>query len=76
MFVIADNCNENTAEVAASRGAKVYERENKTLVGKGYALEELRRHINEDYPAGFDGYFVFDADNILSPDYIEKMNDL
>ena len=23
---------------------------------------------------GFDGYFVFDADNLLEPDYIEKMN--
>jgi hypothetical protein len=24
--------------------------------------------------SGFDGYIVFDADNILSPDYIEQMN--
>ena len=23
---------------------------------------------------GYDGFFVFDADNVLSPDYIERMN--
>ena len=27
-----------------------------------------------DRPNGFDGYFVFDADNVLAPDYIEQMN--
>ena len=37
-------------------------------------METLMGHIRQDFPKGFDGYFVFDADNILSPDYIEKMN--
>jgi len=31
--------------------------------------------LERDYPEGFDGYFVFDADNILAPDYIERMNE-
>ena len=75
VFVMADNCTDNTAEVAAANGAVVYERQNKEFVGKGYALEELRRHIREDYPEGFDGYFVFDADNVLAHDYIERMNE-
>lgn len=74
IFVLADNCTDNTAEIARLKGAKVYSRFNKELIGKGYALCELRKHINADYPDGFDGYFVFDADNILSPDYIEEMN--
>ena len=30
--------------------------------------------INKDYGNVYDGYFVFDADNILEQDYIEKMN--
>jgi cellulose synthase/poly-beta-1,6-N-acetylglucosamine synthase-like glycosyltransferase len=55
-------------------GAIVYERSNDKLVGKGYALEELYDHIAQDYHGCFDGYFVFDADNILEPDYIENMN--
>lgn len=74
VFVLADNCTDNTADIARSYGATVYERFNKEKVGKGYALEALMEHIREDYPQGFDGYLVFDADNILSPDYIEQMN--
>ena len=44
-------------------------------MGKGYALDFLTQHIQADYPGCFDGYFVFDADNILSPDYLERMNE-
>ncbi len=74
IFVLADNCSDDTAAIARAAGAVVYERSDRTRVGKGYALNELLRHIRGDYPTGFDGYFVFDADNILSADYIEQMN--
>jgi len=74
IFVMADNCTDNTAAIAESAGAKVYKRWNKTLVGKGYALEKLLQYISEDYPEGFDGYFVFDADNVLREDFIEQMD--
>ena len=75
IFVLADNCTDSTAKVAAEHGAVVYERFNKELIGKGYALAELLKHLEEDYPAGFDGYFVFDADNLLAVDFIDRMND-
>lgn len=74
VFVAADNCTDDTAAIARRHGAVVYERFNHINVGKGYALDFLTQHIQADYPDGFDGYFVFDADNILAPDYIEKMN--
>ena len=74
VFVMADNCTDRTAEIARRCGATVYERENRELIGKGYALEALLGHIRADRPNGFDGYFVFDADNVLAPDYIEQMN--
>ena len=76
VFVAADNCTDSTAAIACAHGAVVYERFNQLNVGKGYALDFLLQHIGADYPAGFDGYFVFDADNILAPDYIERMNEM
>lgn len=75
VFVMADNCTDRTAEVAKEAGANVYTRENKNLIGKGYAMDALLKHIREDFPKGFDGYFVFDADNVLAPDYIERMDE-
>lgn len=75
VFVIADNCTDRTARIARNSGAIVYKRFNLEKVGKGYALEELLRHISEDYPRNFfDGFFVFDADNVLDEKFIEEMN--
>jgi Glycosyltransferases, probably involved in cell wall biogenesis len=73
-FVLADNCTDETARAAQEHGAVVYERHNAELVGKGYALTELFDHIREDWGDVFDGYFIFDADNLLRPDYINQMN--
>lgn len=75
VFVCADNCSDSsTADAARKAGAIVYERFNKDQVGKGFAMEFLLNNIHRDYPEGFDTYYVFDADNILRPDYLEKMN--
>ena len=74
IFVVADNCTDKTADIARGSGAVVYERSNNAEIGKGYALGFLMESIRRDCPDGFDGYFVFDADNILSPDFIERMN--
>ena len=74
-FVVADNCTDSTAKIASEAGAVVYERFNNTLVGKGYALDFLTQKIAEDYGEDyFDGYFVFDADNLLDKNYITEMN--
>ena len=73
IFVVADNCTDKTAQKARELGAIVYERFNEKEIGKGYALDFLLQQIKKDY-SPFDGYFVFDADNILDPNYIEEMN--
>lgn len=75
VFVVADNCTDSTAQVARDAGAIVWERFNKQQVGKGYALDFLLERIGEFYPSDtFDGYFVFDADNLLDENYIAEMN--
>ncbi len=74
-FVMADNCNDDTATIALSHGAIVYSRHDGQKIGKGYALEALLEQIREDHPQKYDGYFVLDADNILKEDFIEKMNE-
>lgn len=74
-FVVADNCTDGTAAAARASGAVVYERFNKNQVGKGYALNFLLNRIRADYgDDAFDGYFVFDADNLLTENYITEMN--
>ncbi len=77
IFVCADNCSEGdkTAEIARSMGADVFERHDLTKIGKGYALDLLLRGIAEKFPDYHpDGFFVFDADNILEKNYIKEMN--
>lgn len=76
IFVVADNCTDKTAQVAKKKGAIVYERFDNNHRTKGYALEFLFDNIEKDYKrSSFDGFFVFDADNLLKKNYITKMND-
>jgi len=75
VFVVADNCTDATATVARERGAIVYERSDLKKIGKGYALDFLCEKIANDYgEEAFDAFLVLDADNVLSPRYVEEMN--
>lgn len=76
IFVIADNCTDNTAEISREAGAIVYERFNNIHVGKGYALDYAFEHISRDYGdvEAYNGYLIFDADNIVDQNYVYEMN--
>ena len=75
-FVVADNCTDSTAAIARKKGAICYERFNDQDKTKGFALEFLFNNIESDYGINsFEGYFIFDADNLLNTNFVSKMND-
>ena len=73
IYVIADNCTDNTAEVARQAGAIVFERNDPEKKTKGAALQWfLDQKIKEDAP--YDAFCVFDADNIVDTNFFRAMN--
>ncbi len=75
VFVVADNCTDATAARARAAGAIVYERQNANKRGKGYALEFLFGRIRQTRGIrAFDAYLIFDADNVLRPNYFSEMD--
>lgn len=76
VFVVADNCDDKTAVIARDYGAICYERTDLEHRTKGYALQYLFECIEQDYGRdSFEGYFIFDADNLLKKNFVSKMND-
>ena len=76
VFVVAHNCTDNTAQVCRELGATVYEYNNPDECTMGYAFRYLFSQIEKDYGTqNYDGFFILNADNVLSENFIEKMND-
>lgn len=73
IFVIADNCDDRTAEIAKKQGARVFVRTNEEQRGKGFALEWMFEKIYS-MEEGYDVVSVFDADNVVSANYLYEMN--
>lgn len=73
IFVIADNCTDNTAAIARGNGAIVCERVNKEKRGKGYALEWMFDKIFK-MEKKYDAVVIFDADNLVSKQFLKEMN--
>lgn len=73
IFVIADNCTDSTAATAREHGAIVYERSDTSLRGKGHALEWFFAKLF-NMPKRYDAAVIFDADNLVDPQFLRHMN--
>jgi cellulose synthase/poly-beta-1,6-N-acetylglucosamine synthase-like glycosyltransferase len=71
VVVIADNCSDRTAAVAADAGARVVERSDPVKKSKGYALEFLiERLIASGEFDALDALVVIDADTTVDPELL------
>ena len=72
VFVIADNCTDQTAQVAEAMGAKVLVRNNPEQRGKGYALDWFIREHHACF-GHLDALCFVDADVHMHPDFFSQM---
>lgn len=70
IFVVADNCVDDTAERARAAGAEVMVRTDDELRGKGFALDWSLRQLVE--AGAHDVFVVIDADTIADPGLLER----
>lgn len=70
MLVVADNCSDETAAIAAAEGAEVIERTDPTARGKGYALDFGVRHFEPRPP---EIVIFVDADCQVAPGSIDRL---
>jgi cellulose synthase/poly-beta-1,6-N-acetylglucosamine synthase-like glycosyltransferase len=67
LIVIADNCQDATAELATAAGARVLVRHNDIERGKGYALDYAFTILLAE---NYDGFIVIDADSRIDESLI------
>lgn len=75
-YVFCDNCSDDTAARARAHGAIVYERPSGGQVGKSWVMDYGLERIMREKPGAYEGFFVFDADNVLTPSYVREMNNV
>ncbi len=71
IYVVPNNCDDNTEEIAKSYNAKIISCENIITKSKGDVLRYIFKYLDS---SDYDAYLIFDADNIVHPNFIEEMN--
>lgn len=73
IFVVADNCTDNTYKIAKENGAIAFKRFDDKKRGKGFALEWMFDKIFK-MDKHYDAVCVLDADNLVSLNFLKEMN--
>jgi len=77
VLVIADNCSDETAAVAAGEGATVVRRDDPGRKSKGYAIEYLIEQLEQSGKfCNFDALVVIDADSKTNPGLLSAFDGL
>ncbi len=71
VYVMPNNCTDNTKEAALEAGAKVINIDVPVKVKADVLRFTFKKLKNSDY----DAYVIFDADNLVHPDFLARMND-
>ena len=71
IYVIPNNCTDGTEDAALRAGARIL-RCSAPVRQKGDALHEAAARL---LPKGCDAFCLFDADNLVHPDFLSRMND-
>lgn len=71
IFVIPNNCNDKTEQIAMQKEAKVI-KYTIPVKSKG---DVLRYTFNYLKSSNYNAYIIFDADNIVHPEFLVKAND-
>ncbi len=71
VYVVPNNCTDDTAGAALRAGAKVLTCDQPVR----YKGDALRQSLGKLMNEGYDAFCVFDADNLVKPDYLSHMND-
>jgi 1,2-diacylglycerol 3-beta-glucosyltransferase len=70
IVVIADNCNDKTADIVRANNIKVIERFNENQKGKGYALHWA---ISQTKLSNYNAVVIVDADTIVNQNMLQAM---
>lgn len=73
VHVVADNCNDTSADVARAYGAIAHERFDLERRGKGHALNWALERIQQQ-SIEYDALLILDADTQVSPDFLSIMD--
>lgn len=74
IMIGVESLDDPTCQIAKEYGYEIYLKKNLEKVGKGFIIQEMIEHASSN-GSDYELCIIFDADNIVSANYLELMND-